>query len=112
MARKATEEQKAAELKNKLQTVKKSLEEQQHRNNRSSKQLNSTRPLQKPGRLQRRKPQLRHAAKEVAERETEARQQTRQKALAKTAAEAGNASRRTVFGTTTADNMPNELLVI
>ena len=30
MARKATEEQKAAELKNKVQTVKKSLEEQQH----------------------------------------------------------------------------------
>ena len=30
MARKATEEQKAAELKNEVQTVKKSLEEQQH----------------------------------------------------------------------------------
>ena len=30
MARKATEEQKAAELKNKVQIVKKSLEEQQH----------------------------------------------------------------------------------
>ena len=30
MARKATEEQKAAELKNKVQIVKESLEEQQH----------------------------------------------------------------------------------
>ena len=30
MARKATEEQKAAELKDKVQTVKKSFEEQQH----------------------------------------------------------------------------------
>ena len=57
MARNATEEQKPAQLKDKVQTVKKSLEEQQHRNNRRcSKQFNSTRPLKKPGRLQRRKP--------------------------------------------------------
>ena len=35
MARKAIEEQKAAELKNKVQTVKKSLEEQQHTEDRT-----------------------------------------------------------------------------
>ena len=38
MARKDTEELKSAELKNKVQTVKKSLEEQQHRNNREVQQ--------------------------------------------------------------------------
>ena len=49
VARKATEEQKAAELKDKVQTVKKPLEEQQHRRNkRYSKRFNSTRPLKKP----------------------------------------------------------------
>ena len=35
MARNAKEEQTAAEVKDKVQTVKKSLEEQQHRNNRT-----------------------------------------------------------------------------
>ena len=55
-----------------------SLEEQQHR------MFNSTRPLKKPGRLQQKKPQVRQAAKAVAEREAKARQQTRRKALAKT----------------------------
>ena len=55
-----------------------SLEEQQHR------MFNSTRSLKKPGRLQQKKPQVRQAAKEVAERKAKARQQTRQKALAKT----------------------------
>ena len=39
---------------------------------------------------------MRQAAKEVAERKAKARQQTRQKALAKTTAEAENVSRRTV----------------
>ena len=57
MARKATEELKFAKLKNKVQTVKISLEEQQHMNNRRySKQMNSSRPEKKPGRLQRRTP--------------------------------------------------------
>ena len=52
-----TQELKSVELKNKVQTVEKSLEEQQHRNNRRySKQLNSSRPEKKPGRLQRRTP--------------------------------------------------------
>ena len=41
-------------------------------------------------------PQLRHAAKEAAEREAKARQQTKHKAGAKTTAEAENVSRRTV----------------
>ena len=51
MARKAIQEQKSAELNDKVQTFKKVLEEQQHRNNRRcSKQLNSTRPQKKPGR--------------------------------------------------------------
>ena len=55
MARKATEELKFAELE--VQTVKKSLEEQQHVNNRRySKQFISSRPEKKPGRLQRRTP--------------------------------------------------------
>ena len=40
---------------------------------RYSKQYNSIRPLKKPGRLHREKPQLRQAAKEAAERETKAR---------------------------------------
>ena len=57
MARKGTEELKSAELKNKVQTVKKSLQEEQHINNRRySKQFNSSRPEKKPGRLQRRPP--------------------------------------------------------
>ena len=53
MARKAAEELKSAELKNKVQTVEKSLQEQQHINNRRySKQFNSSSPEKKPGRLQ------------------------------------------------------------
>ena len=63
---------------------------------KNSKQFNSTRPLKKPERLQREKPQLRQAAKEVAEREATARQLTKHKAGAKTTAEAENVSRRTV----------------
>ena len=100
----------AAELKDKVQTVKKSLEWQQHRNNRRcSKQFNSTRPLKKPGRLQRKKPQLRQAAKEVAERETKARLHTKQKAAIKTTAEAENVSRRTdSFRNDSCRQMPNE----
>ena len=67
----ATEEQKAAEMKDKVQTDKKSLEEQQHRNNM---RCSNTKII---GRLQQKKPQLRHAVKEVAERKAKARQQTR-----------------------------------
>ena len=74
MARNATEEQKAAE-KDKVQTVKKSLEEQQHRNNGRCSNTETT------GRLQ------------VAERKAKARQQTRQKAPGKTTAEAENVTR-------------------
>ena len=51
MAKKAAEELKSAELKNKVQTVKKSLQEQQHINNRSKK-FNSSSPGKKQGRLQ------------------------------------------------------------
>ena len=72
----ATEEQKAAEMKDKVQNYKKSLEEQ-HRNNMRCSNTETT------GRLQQKKPQLRHAAKEVAERKAKARQQTRQKLVRK-----------------------------
>ena len=68
MARKAAEEPNAAELKNKVQTVKKSLEVSE-------------------------RSQLRQAAK-AAEREAKARQQTKQRAGAKTATEAENVSGR------------------
>ena len=95
MARNATEKEKAAKMKDKVQTVKKSLEEHQHRNNRRcSKQFNCTSPLKKPGRLQQQKLRLRQGAKEGAERKAKARQQTGQKAPAKTTAEAENVSRR------------------
>ena len=105
MVRKATKELKSAELNNKVQTVKKSLEERQHIDKkRYSKQFNSFRPGKKPGRLQRRtrwnpkaeKSRLRQTAKEVAEREGKARQRTKQMAGAKATAEADNVSRRTV----------------
>ena len=68
MARKATEEQKAAELKNKVQTVKKSPEEQQHTaddvlegcgtetTGGAAKSSTVHGPLKKPGRLHRWKP--------------------------------------------------------
>ena len=93
MTRTATEEQKSAELKDKVQTVKKFFEEQRHRNDRRcSKQFNSSRPRKKPERLQQRKPRRRL----LRERPKLDNKQTRQKALAKTTAEAENVSRRTV----------------
>ena len=72
---------------------------------RYSTQLNSTRQVKKPGRLQREEPWNRKAEKPqfetnreggCRERESKARQQTNQKAGAKTTAEVENVSRRTV----------------
>ena len=91
MTRKATEEQESAELNNKLHIVKKSLEEQQHRNKRRySKQCNKFQAAEEARTIA-----AKEAAKEDAERSRKARQQTRQKAPAKTTAEAENMSRRT-----------------
>ena len=79
-------------LKDKVQTVNKSLEEQQHKQQEVQQTVPQFQPEKKPGRLQRRtplnrktvKPQLRQIAEEVAERKTKTRQQEKKKAGAKT----------------------------
>ena len=83
MARKAAEELKSPELKNKVQTVKKSLLEQQHIKQREVTTNSSTVPARSRNqddcsegrrRIEKvEKPQLRQTAKEVPEREAKAR---------------------------------------
>ena len=108
MARKATEEQKAAELKNKVQTVKKSQEgaatQQQQEVQQTVQQFQAGEEARTiaakrtPQNRKAEKPQLRQTAKEVAEGKATARQQTMQKAGGKTTAEAENVSRQLASG--------------
>ena len=96
MARKVTEERKAAELKNKVRAVKKSLEVQQ-----TFQQFQAVEGARAIAAKEAVESKGREAAVETSreggcrEREAKARQQTKQKVGAKTTAEADNVSRRT-----------------